>query len=335
MPSASEPGFPALEADPLVRALLARCTFPDPGAELTCAVSGGADSSALLVLAVAAGCRATAVHVDHGLRPGSAAEAGTVAALAHRLGARAVAVTAVVAPGPNLEARARASRLAALPAAAAFGHTADDQAETVLVNLMRGAAVDGLAGMRPGHRHPLLALRRADTVELCRRLGIDAVVDPSNIDPRFLRNRVRAELLPLLADLAGRDPVPIVTRQADHLRSVAELIDAQAGDLDPTEVRALVSAPAAVAAAALRRWLRPALAGHPPDSAALARVLAVAHGHSRATEVAGGVRVARRQGRLRLEGPATQPLRALPGGPEGPAEGPTAPTGREVCHPEA
>ncbi|HTZ09062.1 MAG TPA: ATP-binding protein, partial [Acidimicrobiales bacterium] len=107
--------------------LLGRCTFPRPGTPCTCAVSGGADSLALLVLAVAAGCRVTAVHVDHGLRPGSASEAGVVGEAAAALGAGFRSVRVEVAPGPNLEARARAARLEALPPGAATGHTMDDQ----------------------------------------------------------------------------------------------------------------------------------------------------------------------------------------------------------------
>ena len=85
--------------------LLARCTFPEPGTPLVCGVSGGADSLALLVLAVAAGCAVTAVHVDHGLRPGSAAEADVVRAAAERYGAGFRSVAVGVVPGPNLEAR--------------------------------------------------------------------------------------------------------------------------------------------------------------------------------------------------------------------------------------
>jgi tRNA(Ile)-lysidine synthase len=283
--------------------LLARTTFPAPGTPVTAAVSGGADSLALLVLAVAAGCRVTAVHVDHGLRPGSAAEADVVRDAAAGLGAgfRAEAVT--VAPGPNLEARARAARRSVLPADAATGHTLDDRAETVLLNLLRGAGATGLAALRPGPRHPLLALRRAETHALCRAEGLVPVVDPSNDDPRHLRNRVRHEVLPLLAEVAGRDLAPVLARQADLLADDADLVDALGALLDPTDARALAEAPAPLARAALRAWLRPAGAGHPPSAAAVERVRAVAAGQAVATELPGGWRVARTAGRLRLEGP--------------------------------
>ena len=137
-------------AAPETGALLARCTFPDPGSDLVCGVSGGPDSLALLVLAAGSGCRVTAVHVDHGLRPGSAAEAEVVAEAAQRFGARFESARVVVEDGPNLEARARHARREVLGPEAATGHTADDQAETVLGNLLRGAGVDGLAAMRPG-----------------------------------------------------------------------------------------------------------------------------------------------------------------------------------------
>ncbi|MGH9063413.1 MAG: ATP-binding protein, partial [Acidimicrobiales bacterium] len=86
--------------------LLPRCTFPPPGSDLWCAVSGGTDSLALLVLARAAGCRVTAVHVDHGLRPGSAGEAEVVRAAASRFGAGFTSKVVALPPGPNLEARA-------------------------------------------------------------------------------------------------------------------------------------------------------------------------------------------------------------------------------------
>ena len=282
--------------------LLTRSNFPAAGTEVTCAVSGGADSLALLVLAVAAGCRVTAVHVDHGLRPGSAAEADVVAAAALRLGAGFRPLRADVAPGPNLEARARQARYAVLPPGVLTGHTADDQAETVLLNLVRGAGLDGLAGMGP-EGHPLLGLRRSETVALCAAEGLRPVEDPSNADPAFRRNRVRHEALPLLADIARRDVAAVVARQAALLRADADLLDGLAAAIDPTDAGALAAAPVALARRAARRWLTTSAesGGHPPDAAAVERVLSVARGEVRATEVTGIGRVTRSRGRLAFD----------------------------------
>jgi tRNA(Ile)-lysidine synthase len=280
-------------------ALLGRCTFPAPGTVVTCGVSGGADSLALLVLAVEAGCSVTAVHVDHGLRPGSAEEAGVVAAAAGRVGAAFRAERAVVAPGPNLEARARAARFAALGPDALLGHTADDLAETVLLNLLRGAATDGLAGFDPARR-PLRHLRRAETHALCAELGLEPVHDPTNDLPVHRRNRVRHELLPLLDAIAERDVVPVLARQAELLRADAVLLDELAEALDPTDAAALAAAPPALARRAVRRWLRAGAEQHPPDRATVERVLAVARGSAVACEVAGGRTVRRSRGLLTL-----------------------------------
>jgi tRNA(Ile)-lysidine synthase len=298
---------PAGLSVPSAAELLARCRFPPPGAPACCAVSGGADSTALLVLAVAAGCAVTAVHVDHGLRPDSHREAEVVAANAARLGAAFRGERVAVARGPNLEARARAARHEVLGPDALLGHTADDQAETVLLNLMRGAGLEGLAGINDDARHPILGLRRRETVDLCSAAGLEVVVDESNADPAHARNRVRHEVLPLLAEVARRDIVPLLVRTAGHARAAVELLEQQAGDLDPTSARELASAPPLLARMALRRWLRDTSAErHPPDAAAVDRVLSVARGDVVATEIAGGWRVARRQGRLRREAPAEQ-----------------------------
>jgi tRNA(Ile)-lysidine synthase len=283
--------------------LLGRCTFPPPGTAVRCGVSGGADSSALLVLAVSAGCRATAVHVDHGLRPGSDREADRVAALAERFGAGFEGHTAVVEPGPNLEARARAARAAALGPGALVGHTADDQAETLLLALLRGSGPAGLAGADPRVR-PILGLRRAETHQLCRSLRIAVVDDPSNTDPSVRRNRVRHELLPLLDDIAGRDVVPVLHRTAAVHGAVAGLLDDLAAQLDPTVAAELAAAPEPVAAHAVRRWVRTTTgAAHPPDLAAVGRVLDVASGRVVGCELPGGWRVRRSHGRLRLDAP--------------------------------
>lgn len=294
--------------------LLPRCRFPPPGTPVACAVSGGADSLAMLVLAVAAGCIPTAYHVDHGLRPGSAGEAEIVAEAALRLRADFVAITVELADGPNLEERARIARRAALPRDAATGHTADDQAETVLVNLLRGSGVDGLSGMRSGPRHPILGLRRSETHRLVACLGFRIVSDPSNDDPAHQRNRIRHELVPLVDSIARRDVVAVLARQAALLADDAALLEELAASVDPCDASALAGAPPPVARRAVRHWLRSLDAeDHPPGSAAVERVLAVARGEVVACEVPGGVRVRRSRGRLLAESPRPSPTLATGG----------------------
>jgi len=288
---------PAVGGVPVVE-LLERCRFPPPGTEVDCAVSGGPDSTALLVLAVEAGLVATAWHVDHGLRSGSSAEGAMVARLAAGLGATAQCVEAPVDDGPNLEARARDARRAVLPLGVLTGHTADDQAETVLVNLLRGAGVPGAAGIGSPERRPLLALRRRETRALCEDLGIQPLADPMNDDPRFVRNRIRHEVLPLLADVSGRDPVPLLARHAMRAAEATHLLSGLVADVDPTDVRALAELPDDLVRLALRGWLTRGADGLPPDSASVERVLDVARGRIRATEVVGGYRVVRSAGRL-------------------------------------
>jgi tRNA(Ile)-lysidine synthase len=292
---------------PATANLLAKCTFPAAGTEATCAVSGGADSMALMALAVAAGCVVTAVHVDHQLRAESACEAQVVADAAQRFGATFHSVTIDVGHGPNMEARARAARYAVLPSDVMTGHTADDQAETTLLNLLRGASSNGLAAMRPGPRRPILALRRDTTVRFCAALDIAVVDDPSNRDPAFLRNRVRHELLPMMNALATRDLVPILTRQADLMRDDADLLDRLAESIDPTDAKVLCAAPTPLARRAVRRWLS---AEHPPDAATVERVLQVAMGQATGCDLGGGRRVERSKQRLHLlDGPTATPSR--------------------------
>lgn len=274
-------------------ALVARCRFPDVD-HVVCAVSGGADSLALLVLAAHSGRTVDAVHVDHGLRDGSGDEFERVREVAERFGATARSITLDLADGPNLEARARSARRAALPSEALFGHTADDRAEWVLLALLRGAGLDGVASMDPARR-PLLGLRAAETRALCRELGITTVDDPHNADPRFRRVRVRHELMPLLDDIAERDIVPLLDRFAAVAGEDAALLDQLAAELDPTDCRALAAAPAALARRAVRAWLRDEV---PIDAAATERVMDVVNGRRLATEIPGGRRVSRHAQRL-------------------------------------
>ena len=287
---------------PVIIESLSRCRFPSSDG-VTCAVSGGADSLALLALAAASGRQVTAIHVDHGLRPGSHREAELVRDAAALVGARFDARTVNVAPGPNVEARARVARYAALPDDVLTGHTADDQAETVLVNLLRGAGIDGLSGMREfggpsgSVGHPLLALRRHDTEAVCAVLGWTPFHDPSNDDESLLRNRIRHSVLPLLHEVAGRDLAPILARQAALLADDADFLDEMARAIDPTDAKALSAAPVALARRAVRHWLAEM---HPPDAASVERVLAVARGEAVACELPGGARVQRTNQRISI-----------------------------------
>jgi tRNA(Ile)-lysidine synthase len=214
------PGELRVVADLAAKALAA-AGAPATGDAVAVAVSGGADSLALLhALRTLAGprrWRLAVLTVDHGLHPGSAADAAFVADHAKSLGLPVRVLTLGpddLAPhraaGP--EAAARAARYAALWPAAdelgcpwlATGHTLDDQAETVLLQLLRGAGPDGLAGMtvRTGRLlRPLLGARRAETRAACTAMGLPWREDPTNAEDAPLRNRVRARLLPLLEDL--------------------------------------------------------------------------------------------------------------------------------------
>jgi tRNA(Ile)-lysidine synthase len=153
--------------------------------------------------------------VDHGLRVEAAGELDLAETFARSLDVPFARTQLAVAPGGNLQARARSARWNALQRAAranaadriATGHHADDRAETVLMRLLRASHVAGLAVLPPrdGERiRPMLGARRADIDAHIARHGVPYAVDPSNSDPRFLRVRVRKELVPLLERLSPR-----------------------------------------------------------------------------------------------------------------------------------
>jgi tRNA(Ile)-lysidine synthetase-like protein len=201
------------------------------------AVSGGADSTALLLIladfADEFGLVIHVAHFDHRTRPKqSAMDADVVARLASRVGAPIRVGRA--AKATKSEEAARVARYEFLRRAArevgattiATGHTRDDQAETVLLHLTRGAGLAGIAGMRPlrdGIARPLLGIGRADTVAVCRAARVRPRTDPTNRSLRFARNRVRLKVIPELARINPR------VREA-----VARLADA-AADLATNE----------------------------------------------------------------------------------------------------
>jgi tRNA(Ile)-lysidine synthase len=145
-------------------------------------------------------------------------------------------------------------------------------------------------------------LRRHETGRLVHSLGLEVVTDPSNQDPSYRRNRVRHELVPLLADVAGRDVVTVIVRQAELIADEVALLDDLAAGIDATSATELANAPVALARRAVRAWWKYQSAGlYPPDAATVERVLAVARGEVAACEVPGGRRLRRSHGRLVLE----------------------------------
>jgi tRNA(Ile)-lysidine synthase len=290
------------------------------------AVSGGADS---LALAAAAGFvvpreggRAVGVVVDHGLQDGSAAVAAQAADRARQLGLPTVEVVRVevVPAGDGPEASARAARMEALARAARrwdaravlLGHTRDDQAEQVLLGLLRGSGAASLSGMPPARRiedgtpalllRPLLGTPRRVTTEACAALGLQPWQDPHNEDRRFARVRARAALADLERDL-GPGTTAALARTAGLLRDDAEVLQ----DLAETAYRDLghppwpVGAAAALPAAVRRRlWHRAALEAGSPGAALAAVHLAAVdalltdwHGQG-PVDLPGGVRAGRR-----------------------------------------
>jgi tRNA(Ile)-lysidine synthase len=208
--------------------------LPDPSARIGLAVSGGPDSMAMLLLAAeAVPDRIDCATVDHGLRAEAAVEAALVAEACARLGVSHSILRVEVERGASIQAAARAARYAALEdwaaagrlAAIATAHHADDQAETLLMRLDRGAGLSGLVGIRacrPLGRvmviRPLLGWRR----EALRAVVADTptVDDPSNSDPRHDRSRVRR----LLATLDGQVDIARMATSAAHLAEAEEAL---------------------------------------------------------------------------------------------------------------
>ena len=207
-----------------------------PTGRIGLAVSGGADSLALLLLAAAARPGAVmAATVDHQLRPEGAAEGAMVGRVCARLGVPHFCLPVTVPAGASLQALARDARYAALGrwagsqelSALATAHHADDQAETLLMRLARGSGVAGLAGIREQREliagialiRPLLGWRKNALIALCEEAGLQPVADPANQDPRHDRTRARL----LLADTDWIDPVR-VARSAVALGEAEEAL---------------------------------------------------------------------------------------------------------------
>ena len=222
--------------------LAVRRALPADGLVLV-ACSGGADSLALAAAARFVGRSVGLATVDHGLQAGSDTRAADVANWASSAGFDPVVVETVSVDGRpgGPEAAARTARYEALSSAASragaaavlLGHTRDDQAETVLLALARGAGPRGLSGM-PARKgifvRPLLDVARADTRKACAALGLAPWEDPHNTDPSFARARVRAAALPALVEALGPAVVANLARSASLIAADNEALDALADE---------------------------------------------------------------------------------------------------------
>jgi len=320
--------------------------LPLSHATVVVAVSGGADSTALLLaldeLIARRELQANLIvaHLDHALRRESKADAAWVAKLAQGLGHESAGGRVNVArraktTHDNLEQAARRVRYDFLLKVARSAnakliltaHTMDDQAETILLRLLRGTGADGLTGIEPVRlfdlqsdlllARPLVTwARRTDTEDHCRLRKVDYRSDPMNENEQFARVRVRKQLVPLMASFNGkvvealartaqllRDELAVLNQQAALL-----LLEAEAGNKSETNVptlsvSVLADAPAAVRRRALRQWISRArgdLRGIELSHIVGIEKLLLGDKGGRVAELPGGVHVVRKQKRLEL-----------------------------------
>ena len=271
-------------------------------AGVTIGLSGGPDSLALVAAAAAERIPARAVVVDHGLRAGSADVAKRAAEQASALGIPAEVVAVDVDKSDNLEAAARQARYAALFASDTevwVAHTADDQAETLLLGALRGnpAGMEARAGRLV---RPFLHLRRADTVGACAELGLATWEDPMNRDPAYRRVAMRTQIIPALSQLLGGDAVPALARTADRIAQSNAAIRELAQPTGTMRCEELAALPVVLRRSRIHAWLVDKDI-HPNGAQLDAIERLVTHWHGQVgVDMARGVRVRRVDGELEL-----------------------------------
>jgi tRNA(Ile)-lysidine synthase len=321
--------------------------LPPRDANIIVAVSGGADSTALLlgldelIKSGKLSVQPIVAHLDHGLRNESKDDARWVVKLAKDLGyettiGRRNVKQSAAKTKSNLEQAARDARYDFLAKAAArkdstyvvTGHTLDDQAETVVMRLLRGSAAEGLSGssamrsLAPNSEVQLVRplqswARRAHTESYCQLRGVEFLSDTMNDDESFSRVRVRKQLMPLMESFNNRI-VEALSRTASLLNEDATELSSQAlrliesaavetgksGTGAPSlDVKVLASAPAAIRRRALREWILRARGNlRRMETVHLLAVEKLLEGErgGRVAELPGGMTVTRRQGRLEL-----------------------------------
>lgn len=300
--------------DQLTSTILARVEIPR--GPLVIALSGGADSAAAAWLVTRTDRVGRALHINHCL-PDSGRLAEAALAISRRLHLELTEVS-VEEPSHQSEQALRSARYRAFARASTAdetvitAHTADDQAETVLHNLLRGAGLNGLAGIpsRRGRFHrPLLGVWRSETRELATLAGLPWEDDPQNDDPQYLRNRLRRRLIP---QLEGE----YQPRLREGLVRLSELASADLAYLEKVAAQTrvgvspdgwpeiscsdLATLPPPISSRVVRRALRLLRGPHAGVSAEVQRVLEVAGGQAPRTQLEGGVTALRAGDRLLL-----------------------------------
>lgn len=290
----------------LVDGVSSRTNYPN--LSLVVALSGGADSAALAYLAMETGSEVRLFHVDHGLTysPRMRMAAGEIA---DRLETPLEVVEVTVPDGPSIEGQARRVRYQAFATSTSeseallTGHTRDDQAETVVLNMLRGSGVRGIAGIPPFRPpnvyRPLLDVSRSETREIAVLVGLPFREDPMNLDPLLTRNAVRLEVIPFLQRFNAQ-LTDSFARLANAARSDSEHLDAVASDIAiqtkgesaRVPVGAVQSAESAIAVRVLSSMVR-SIRESGPTAKELDRIKKVLEGASSSEQFTPGITVFR------------------------------------------
>ncbi len=291
------------------------------------ALGGGADSAVLVWAAVEAlgPDRVTSVFVYHGLE-GSDDLRDAALAVSSRVGVYCSVIDRLVDDGGNLEARARAERYDAIEGVvetgtvAFTGHTSDDQAETVVMRLMRGAGTGALSGIpyrRGEWRRPFLGISREALRSIAMDLDLPFFDDPANTDPRFMRARIRHVVIPAIEAECGPRTKDLILRSSALLAADDDELEAVASKISITPIAGGVSIPLGpmialsdpIASRVARRALREVFEGGQGSASDIDAVLSVARGGD-ATTISGAFQIVREPPFVSIVGPGDQPIPA-------------------------
>ena len=308
-----------------LKELRGRCTdlLRLPEGDLVVALSGGADSATLAYLVGRQSREVRGVHINHPL-PASDRLESAARAVAAAVGVALEVRHIDIPSGPSIEGQARKARYAALSGVLRAGetlltaHTLDDQAETVLMNLLRGAGPTGLSGIPPrtgSLARPMLAVSRSDTRELAGLAGLPFYDDPSNLDRGLRRNELRLEVIPDLAARFNPSLVESLARSAELVRSDEVYLQQEAASVSVVEagaslslpLGALFAVPRPVADRVLRRCLSRMRPPHGGTSDEIGSLWAVARRERKSVVLGGGLGVAHEGPMLVFQHVATTP----------------------------